>query len=239
MTMKKAITILATLWLCGLAYAQRGFSPVPTDTLLAEQTPYGNVSWGLKVGWNYANLHGKEIDRVFANGKTTFRSGFHAGITVDARMSRRFGLKHELQFNHRNIGLPLTDANNGDYGSALRMSHIDLMPADITFRAGRFQLCAGPYVSTLLSANIRRKDENGQFFRDKSIFGSAENDESETRYLQKFDFGATFGLTYRFAPRLSFGIRYAQGLTDIFQNVNGDGIRVYNHGWMVSLAVGF
>jgi len=237
--MKKTTTILIALSLCGIAYAQGGFSPAPADTLFGKEVPYGNVSWGLKAGWNYANLYGSEIGDVFANGRTAFRSGFHAGITVDARLSGRFGLRHELLFSQKRTGIALADADgSADYRSALAMAYIDLMPVGLRFRAGRFQLCAGPYVGTLLGASIRRRDENGRFFRDKSIFGSPENDESESRYLQKFDFGAAFGLTYRFAPRLSVGIRYAHGLADIFQNANGaaktDRIGVYNRGWLFS-----
>lgn len=243
--MKKTIMVLMAVALCRIAHTQSQPEPAPilTDTVLDKQLPNGNVTWGLKAGWNYSNLCGKEIDYVFASDQTAYLSGFHAGIFVDTRMSGHFGLKHELLFSQKRIGIPLTDTIYGDYRSKLTMSYLDLMPASFTFYAGGFQLYAGPYVSALLNANVQRRDENGKIYKDNSIFGNPENDETETRYLQKFDFGANLGLAYRFGFGLSVGARYTHGFTDIFQYANSyangdtrtDNIKIYNRGWMISV----
>lgn len=243
--MKKIIMVLMAVALCSITYAQSQPEPALslTDTLSDKQLLNGKVTWGLKAGWNYTNLYGKEIDYVFASNKTEYQSGFHAGLYVDTRLSKHFGLKHELLFSQKRIGVSLTDTNYGDYGSKLTMSYVDLMPASLTFHAGGFQLYAGAYVSALLNANVQRMDENGRMFKDKSIFGNPENDETETRYLQKFDFGANVGLEYCFDFGISIGARYTHGFTDIFQYANSytnedtktDNIKIYNKRFMVSI----
>lgn len=207
----------------------------------------GNLQFGIKAGWNYSNLYGKEIDYVFADGKTEYQSGFHVGIFVDTRMSKYFGLKHELLFSQKRIGVSLTDANDEMYKSKLTTSYLDLMPASLTFQVGSFQLYAGPYISALLNANVQRIGENGNIYKDKSIFGTPDNDETETHYLQKFDFGANLGLEYRFDFGLSVGAKYTHGFTNIFQYANSytngdtktDNIKIYNRGWMVSIGYAF
>ena len=207
----------------------------------------GNLQFGIKAGWNYSNLYGKEIDYMFADGKTEYQSGFHAGIFVDTRMSKHFGLKHELLFSQKRIGVSLTDANDEMYQSKLTTSYLDLMPVSLTFQAGGLQLYAGPYVSALLNANVQRRDENGNIYKDKNIYGTPDNDETETRYLQKFDFGANLGIEYCFSSGLSLGARYMHGFTDIFQYANsytnGDtktnNIKIYNRGWMLSIGYAF
>lgn len=247
--MKKTIMVLMAVAFCRIAHAQSQpeRAPILTDTVWGKPILIGNVTWELKAGGNCSNLYGKDIDYLFASDQTAYRYGFHAGIFADTRMSRHFGLKHELLFSQKRIAVSLNDTIYGDYRSKLGMSYLDLMPAGLTFYAGGFQLYAGPYVSALLNANMKRRDANGKMYKDKSIFGNPENDETETRYLQKFDFGANLGLEYRFGPGLSVGARYTHGFTDIFQYANSytngdtrtDNIKIYNRGWMVSIGYAF
>jgi len=249
--MKKTIFLLMFVVLYGVTYSQLQFetntNPNSNDTIFNRKPLNDNVVFGLKIGWNQTNLYGKEINYVFANDKTEYQSGFHAGIYVDTRIAKHFGLKHELLFNQKRIGISLLDDNDKDYKSRLTMSYMELMPSSLTFQLGGLQLYAGPYVSTLLNANVNRIDENGNVFKDKNIFGNPENDETETRYLQKFDFGTNFGIEYQFGFGLSVGARYTHGFTDIFQYANSytnedtktDNIKIYNRGWMVSIGYAF
>jgi len=242
-------TLFMVVAFCGITYSQTQseLHTNPADTTFDQKPLNDNVVFGLKFGWNQTNLYGKEIADMFASDKTEYQSGFNAGMYVDTRMYRHFGLKHELMFSQRRIGISLADDNGEPYKSKLTMTYIDLMPASLTFQLGGLQLYAGPYVSAMLNANVRRKDENGSFFKDKSIFGDPGNDESEARYLQKFDFGANFGMEYRFGFGLSVGARYMHGFTDLFQNAsayeNEDGktgeVKISNRGWMVSIGYAF
>lgn len=227
--------------------SQPDSASISKDTILENQLLHQKTTWGIKAGWNQNNLYGKEIDYIFANDQTKYESGFHAGIFVDTWVSKHFGLKHELLFSQNRIGITLHDTNDAEYKSKLTMSYIDLMPANLTFKAGGFQLYTGVYISALLDANVEREDENGNMYKDKSIFGSPENEETESHYLQKFDFGANFGFEYRFNFGLSVGAKYTHGFTDLFQFANSyanedpktDSIKIYKKGFMVSLGYSF
>lgn len=207
----------------------------------------GKVTWGIKAGINSFDLYGKEIDYIFADDKTTAEQGFNIGAFANTRLGKYFGLNHEIEFNQRNTGVQLTDAVNGDYASKLKRQYIDLVPVNLTFHFYGLQIYAGPYLSALLNANVNRKDDDGNYFKDKSIFGDSANDESESLYLQKFDFGINTGIEYQFGMGLSIGARYIHGFTDLFQYANSYGnedtknnnIKIYNKGLMVSLGYAF
>lgn len=206
-----------------------------------------NVAWGIKGGLNYYSIYGKEVDYIFANKATTYKSGFYMGVFLNVKTNKHFGLNHELLFNKRKAGVYLIDSGSDDYATHLNTYYIDLMPANMVFHWQGFQVYAGPYISALLSADIERKNRNGQMFKDISIYGDATNDESEFLYLQKFDFGINAGLEYFFDFGLSVGFRYTHGFTDLFQyatsyeqgdNKNTD-IKIYNKGMMLSLGFTF
>ncbi|MFN3918629.1 MAG: PorT family protein, partial [Flavobacteriales bacterium] len=89
--------------------------------------------------------------------------------------------------------------------------------------------------------------ELGNFYIDKSIFGDAGNDESEKKYLQKFDFGLNAGIEYQFPFGLLIGAKYTHGFTDLFQYANSytlgdiktDNIKIYNRSVMFSIGYVF
>lgn len=246
---KRNILVVIIAFLCLKTQAQT------MKEQLSEQENYpldntatkDDLRWGIKAGANYYNLYGKEIDFIFANKEATYKASFHVGAFVDTRLSNKFGLKHELLFNQRKVGISLLDATDKSYTSTMTRNYLDLMPASLTFQQGGLQLFAGPYISALLGANVKRKDENGKWYSDKEIYGDGANDESKTRYLQKLDFGLNLGMEYYFKNNLSLGARYLHGFTDLFQFANSythessktDVIKIYNRGWMLSCGYRF
>lgn len=247
--MKKILNILFSLCLVSTSWAQTT-QPAAIDTganFRNELLSRGKVSFGIKAGLSYSGLYGKEIGYVFAGNKTDYAPGYHIGVVVDNKIGKNFWLKHELIFNRRITGVQLSDSINGEYGSKLKMSYLELQPFNATFHIKGFQVSAGPYVSALLAAQIQRKDENGNTFNDHSIFGTPDNNESENKYLQKFDFGINAGVEYLLPIGLSIGAKYTHGLTDIFQYANSytlgdtknDNIKIYNRGFMISIGYVF
>lgn len=239
--MKKIILLLiVTIW-NNCIYAQ--INQENNKMLSEEIYSYGKVNWGIKAGLNYSNLHGEEINYIFSSNQTQYRIGFQAGIFANTNLTKHFGLKHELWFTQKKIGVQLNDSKNEIYDSKFNSSYVDFMPFNLTVRFDGLHFFAGPYISTLINANIQRKDTNGSFFKDQEIFGTAENDETEKLYLQKFDFGAHFGLGYRFKKGMLIDVRYMHGFTDVFQFANSytnenpktNNIKVYNRSWMISL----
>jgi hypothetical protein len=208
-----------------------------------------SVTFGLKAGYTQGNFYGSEIDYIFAEGKTKWIAGFHAGMLVNSKVSKYFWLKHELIFSQRGAVVILFDNLNGNYSSKLKTYYLDLYPLNPTFHYKRFQLYGGPYISLLTHANIQRKNENGKLYSDKSIFGDAANSEAddENKYLQKFDFGMNFGIEYQFPSGLLIGAKYNHGFTDIFQYANSytlddpktTPINIYNRDFLFSVGYSF
>jgi outer membrane protein W len=242
--MKKILIILIIILGQKFSYAQTLYEnniSSKTDTL---ELNTDRMSWGIKAGLNYYNLYGKERDFIFADSDTKFKPGFYAGIFVNTMISRNIGLTHEVIFNQKRVGVSYKDASDNTYNSTINSSYINIIPANIYYQFSRFKVYAGPYVSVLVAASTQRKDENGNLFRDKSIFGDAANDESKSYYLQKFDFGLNLGVDYQLKDRWSVGLRYSHGFTDLFQNANSsangntkkDKIKIYNRGFMLSMA---
>lgn len=202
----------------------------------------GKVSWGVKLGVGYTNLHGKDIAYLFSNDESTYKVGFQGGIFVRTAINKRFALGHELMFSQRKFGILLSD-DGGDYSSRIATGSIALVPINVDYAVGPVHIYAGPYVSTLLYADIQRREEDGTWFKDKQIYGSAGDDESENKYLQKMEMGFNTGIAYQLNRRFLLGLNYTQGLSSMFQYASSydvgdskDHIRVFSRGFSFSLA---
>ena len=206
----------------------------------------GRVSFGLKVGYTQANIYGSDINYIFADSKTNYIQSYHAGITVNSMVAKYFWFKHELLVIQKGAGITLNDSINGNYHSTLKMLSLNLFPISPCFHFKGFQLYAGPYISTLLNANILRKDSNGKEYQDHSIYGDASQFESKFKFLQKFDFGLNVGVEYQFPFGLFIGAKYTYGFTDIFQYANSytfqdpkRDIKIYNKSFLLSIGLSF
>ncbi|KPH13809.1 porin family protein [Chryseobacterium sp. ERMR1:04] len=242
--MKKAFIILLSFFIYSVSYAQVEEN---SNNELSSPDTY-QLSWGIKAGINMYNLYGKERDYIFADQKTSYKLGFHIGGFVDTRINEKLGLRHELILSQRKAGVHVSDSINGIYKSTLTMYFIDVVPANLTYQVSKnIQIYAGPYVSALVAANIKLKDENGNIFRDKSIYGDPSNDEKESRYLQKFDFGVNIGAQYQIKHNLAMELKYTHGFLDLFQYANSytnedsknDKIKIFNRGFMASVVYSF
>ncbi|MCS6927862.1 MAG: PorT family protein [Saprospiraceae bacterium] len=208
---------------------------------------FDRVNFGCKIGYNRSNIFGRDVDYIFASRRTQWLSGWHLGMQVNTPLNRRFGLKYELLLSTRGASVSLTDSISGLYSSRFRTYYLDLFPISPTFYVKRFQLHAGPYVSLLKAATLQKKDERGNFFTDKSIFGDGSNREDEVKYLQKFDFGIHAGVEYQLPFGLFISVKYMHGLTDIFQYANSytfedektDKIKIFNRLFVLSIGYYF
>lgn len=237
-----------TLGICTVSFAQIQIEN--SDQVYSQfdkEIPKDKTTWGVQAGLNYDNLFGKEIDYIFATDQASYKLGFHAGLFVDSRLGKNFGLKQELILSQRRTSVFLSDEAEQVYSTNFNRTYLDLMPLNFNYEKSGFQIYVGPYVSALLAAHVNRKDEDGKFFKDKSIYGDPENEESESRYLQKFDFGLNIGLAYKLYNKYSIGLRYMHGFTDLFQYANSytnedtktDNIKIYNRGFRLTCGFNF
>jgi len=173
------------------------------------------TSFGIIAGFTQASIYGSQIDSLSSNGKSSAIPGFHVGLTANSMLGKYFWLKHALILTQKGAGISLSDPANGTYNTTLRTTYLDLFPINPTFHYKGFQVYAGPYLGILLDANLRKKNANGSFENDRSIYGSGQNNQSNSKYLQKIDYGFNVGLEYEFKCGFNIGVRYTRGYAEI------------------------
>ncbi len=194
----------------------------------------------IKAGYLQTDLYGDDLDALSVDGETKALNSFMIGFEFHSEINSFLSLKHELNFQIHGAEIQLLDDNNVSYDSSLKMNAFELQPLNLTFRYKGFQIYVGPYASALVSATIERKDENGNIYKDKSIFGKPDEEAEENKYLQKIDFGATAGLLYEFNKTINIGVRYSHGLMPVFDNsLDQNKIKIYNKSFGVFVGYSF
>ena len=217
------------------------------DTSIAFQNKLFNqdkIKFGIVAGVTYANIYGKEIDYIFADSKTTWQPSLHIGIEVNSMIGAHLSIKNELILNQREAGVTLVDTFTGNkYTSKLKTLYLELYPFSLAYSYKNLQIYAGPYVSALVNAGIKRKDVNGNSYTDKTIYETPSNDETVQKYLQKIDYGLASGVSYDLPFGFFISAKYTYGFADIFQFANSfslgdpktDKINIYNKAILISI----
>lgn len=204
------------------------------------------TSLGIKFGVTESNLRGDNLDSLSVNGMSSSLQGIHVGIVVNSKTGKHFWLKHELLVNQKGANITRNDKSAGNYNSSLKTWALDLYPISPTLQYKGLQLYAGPYVSALLDASIQKKNSAGELVNDHTIFGSGYNNQSQSKYLQKFDYGFNIGVEYEFSFGLNLGIKYTKGFSEILDNANSitvgkltDPTRIKIYSEFVNFSVGY
>lgn len=183
----------------------------------------GKTSFSVKAGWLQSTLKGDDVNYLAVDGKVNQRNHFFVGVSVDNSLGKYFGLKHELYY--QNYGADFKrELDNHRFEATLEMHSLRLNPISPTFQVGGLQLYAGPYINMLLYSSITAVDEEGNTYKDHGIFGSTEEDQEDSKYLQKMDYGITAGIEYQFKFGLLVGAQYIRGFASIFDNSNTFGV---------------
>lgn len=210
---------------------------ITTNLLVAQKNI--RKPFSIKAGYQQSDLRGAALEGLSQNGETSVLNSFMIGAEYNSQLSRFFSLKHELNFNINGANVMLKDeVTQTNYESKLEMHSIELQPLNFTFRLVGFQLYAGPYVSSLVNASIARLDNEGNKYKDRSIFGKPDEETEDKRYLQKIDFGVTTGILYEFNNIASIGVRWNRGVVPIFDNAAyQETIKIYKNSFGVVLGV--
>ncbi|MDL1914297.1 MAG: PorT family protein [Bergeyella sp.] len=241
--MKRLYTFIVLFVFHTYFYAQERVKDFPRKESREEEI-FGKVYWRVKAGLNISDIGGEDIDYIFLDNRTRNKMGYMLGACAYTWFSKKWGLSHGLSLNQRNIGVNISDKINGKYSTIFREHYIEMAPITAMYHIRDFKVFAGPYVSTLVAASIDRKDKEGNVYKDTSIFGSADNNEEESRYMQKLDYGFELGVDYDINSKMSLGATYNLGFADIFQYANSytngsgktDRIRIYNRGFVFTLS---
>ncbi|MHC5201016.1 porin family protein [Myroides sp. LJL119] len=194
----------------------------------------------LKGGWLNSTIFGADKDILSANNKIDSYNAFMVGFSVDNAFNKYWGLKHELFY--QNYGAKFEKQQDSQVFQAdLRMHGIRVNPISVSYNVYGFQVYLGPYVNILLNSWVTALDEQGNKYKDHHIFGTSEDDQSNSDYLQKMDYGGVLGISYTFRSRFSLGIQYSRGFASLFDNSNSyendqrANIKIYNSNFGVFL----
>jgi Outer membrane protein beta-barrel domain len=158
-----------------------------------------DVHFGLKAGLNAALLTVKE------QSESEIRPGLHAGVLAHIHLKDHLALQPELLYSGQG-GKRII--NGQDAKTSLHYLNMPVL-LQYMFHNG-FRLQAGPQVGVLLSA---RQDYNN----------------NNTKVIQNFktiDVSLPVGLSYLTSSGLGIDLRWAFGLTNINDVVNGSGERL-------------
>lgn len=207
----------------------------------------GRTTFAIKGGWLQSTLKGSDVDYLAIDGKIDKRNNFFAGVSVDNSLGQYFGLKHELFYQNYGAGFK-RELEDKIFDAKLEMHSLRLHPISAVFKIEGFQIYAGPYVNMLLYSSITSIDEEGKKYKDHGIFGTTEDDQEDSKYLQKMDYGIVAGLEYQFKFGLIVGAQYSRGFASIFDNSNTFGVeentgandfKIYNESFNVFLGYRF
>lgn len=196
-----------------------------------------SFTFGISGGTNWSSLTGKDLDNISSDGSAKSVIGQTIGITLDNKSSNYFGLKHEIFYSQRATTIRIDDKINPTFDSKFKRQYIDLFPASPTLYYRGFEVYTGPYVGLLLNASVQRKDENGNTYTDKTIYGTGD---ATADYTQKMDAGLVAGLNYALPNGINIGARYIRGFVSILEDADSrhQG-KIYNESFFVTIGYKF
>lgn len=181
-----------------------------------DSSGYREVSFGIRAGASFSSLYGRDLTNLSAGGYVKPLSGILAGITVNTRISKYFGIQSELSAGQNAAMLHLLDSNsNKVYNSRFKSTYLVIAPITPTVYFHGFRLSAGPYVSGLLRSSMERQGRDGQARADKSNFGSAA---SQGGFRYKLDAGIVMQLRYEWRNGWSAGVGYQRGFIPVIED---------------------
>jgi len=236
--MKKISMMLLGLFFANAGMAQIAVRPVQTAVEVLEENKEsmepGKLSFGLKAGYSHFTISGTGVKEFSTGGRPASLGGFYLGLELNTKISQHWGFKHELSILQKGAVLKMEEEGYPAFDSKYKNAYLDIAPFSLTFQLEGMQLFFGPYAGVLLSSSIQRKNESGEIFTDKSIFGDAKQTGN---YTQKLDAGWLTGLGYGFKNGFNIQAKYAHGLAPLIEHTerNEGQWRIYNRGFSVSL----
>lgn len=185
-----------------------------------------DAKFGVKGGLNLANFEG-DTDGLDMKSK----AGFHVGGFVAIKLSDKFTLQPEVLYSTQGAK---ADNIQQDINGTIYTADVDFnldyvnVPLMVKYYAAeKFNIEFGPQVGFLTAAKVKATI-NGN---------SAEQDVKDQ--FESVDFGVNVGAGYDFTEKLSAGLRYNLGLSNIAKTEPGDDSKLKNAVFSVSLGYKF
>lgn len=209
--MKRIIVILALVF--ATYYAQ---SQVLISLLLGDKLNSPNLEFGLEGGFNYTNINGFEESELLRN----FNLGFYFDIRMKENLFLYTGVQVKSNFGMENLtenDLKFLEAHietiKGDYSQKISAFMVPIL-AKYKFK-NHMYIEAGPQMGLVYKGWVEfTSDIDGRDVESKDY-----NDE----LLNWFNGGFALGTGYQLmkGEGWTVGVRYYQGLTDVFKDRSG------------------
>jgi hypothetical protein len=180
--------------------------------------------FGVKGGFNYSDINGKNLDKNSHRSKL----GWHAGAMVNIQYpgNTYFSIQPELIYTRKgyeNYSLPfeIRDKNNNllytaQEGGLVRLNYLEL-PVMLNFKTGIIIFELGPQFSFLVG--VRDESLLQQTFVNGTITTTPLN-HFERAGTAKADVGLATGLRLQTENGVSLGVRFSQGFVNLPSNTN-------------------
>jgi hypothetical protein len=188
-----------------------------TTGAFAQTKMSGNEArFGLKAGVNLSRIHASGSNAAAINDITKDNIGYTVTAFGDFGVGSNFFIQPGISLQNKGTKL------EGTVASITTDSKTNIMavevPVNAVFRiptgdVGAVQISAGPYVGFNVSGKQKTTISSGanQGTTETDLkFGSNADDN-----ISGTDFGANFGLAYRFNSGFQFGANYGLGLTNL------------------------
>jgi hypothetical protein len=182
------------------------------------------AEFGIKGGLNIANQN-------FSGDEAPSPSsivGFHIGGFVGIKISDKFSIQPELLYSTQGSKFSeILSIEGEDYNvdATLKMAYINIPVMFKYYVAEKFNLEAGPQIGFLTSCKMKVE-----------ALGQSETEDVKDSF-ESIDFGLNLGAGYDFTEKLSAGVRYNFGLSNVAKTEAGDNTEIKNS--VFSLSVGY
>jgi opacity protein-like surface antigen len=182
------------------------------------------AEFGIKGGLNVANQN------YSGDGAPSPTSiiGFQVGGFVDIKISDKFSIQPELLYSTQGSKFNLlvnTDGSNYDTKNTFLLSYINVPVMFKYYAAEKFSLEAGPQIGFMVDSKLKT-----------DVIGQSVTQDAKDLF-ESVDFGLNLGAGYDFTKKISAGIRYNFGLTNVMKTESGDNSKIKNS--VFSLSVGY
>lgn len=180
--------------------------------IFAEKATAQDLTFGPKVGYNNANLSGKDFREFHENNS---RSGFHAGLFAEIRFNK-IAIQPEVYYSSQG-GKWKAFSNDKVVEHDFNLSYVNVPVMIKYYLTNGIAIEAGPQAGFLTDSNVK--------FSDLDPDSAKFND---------FDFSVNVGLSINLPLNFMVSARYNAGLTNVVDHPDVDW-----KGRVMQLSVGY
>lgn len=216
--MKKLILFISSFALIGTGFAQQ-------------------ASFGLKGGLNVSNIasdNDVQLDNGYSLDDPSSRVGFHAGVTLDLKLTDMFGIGAEALYSQQGTQDEGTIAGV-DYENVFKVNYLNVPILAKLYLGKTFNIYGGIQPGFVVSAKQVNTIGGNETEYDLKKDGDGDN---KFGVVKDTDFGFPVGIGFRPANGLLLDARYIIGANAVFEGQDDDSNEVGKNR-VLQVSIGF